>query len=274
MYKVNFSTVLYKTPINQINNLIKSIDSLNKFCNDNFSEKIIFKLFIINNFSKNNNDEYKKLIRNKKFKIIYTSSHKNLGYGQGHNKNFESIKNYKKSWFIAVNPDISFTGKQIYKFITYIIKNENISCAAPLIYLPNREIQYSAKHNPTVLSLISSRFYLLTKIPYLKNHLYKNQNRNRNYKSEIIDCNFLSGCFLAFPAQTYSKIKGFNKKYFLHFEDADIVRRASLIGRTIHCPLGSIKHIRGRGSHNSKSQQFQLIKSYFFYSMKWGLKFK
>ena len=48
-------------------------------------------------------------------------------------------------WFLAINPDVSFTGNSLYKFILFITSEVNLACAAPLIYLPNNEIQYSAK---------------------------------------------------------------------------------------------------------------------------------
>ena len=271
MHKIIFSTVIYKTPISQIKSLIDSITSLDTFFKENYNDKIIFELFIFDNYVNNNFKEVQKIIKNKPFNINFKSSNRNLGYGQGHNKNFEFIKIEKNSWFISINPDVSFKGKHLYKFILFLINNNNLSCAAPLIYLPNSKIQYSAKKNPTVISLLSSRFTIFQKIPFLKNHLYKNQNRYRNYKSEIINCSFLSGCFLAIPTEIYSEIGGFSKKYFLHFEDADIVRRCSLRGRTIHCPLGFVTHIRGRGSHNSLSQQLCLVKSYFFYILRWGI---
>ena len=219
-------------------------------------------------------EKFKVKLNEAKYRIVYKVSKINLGYGKAHNENFQTITINNKTWFFAVNPDISFTGKSLHKFINYIIENKNIVCAAPLIYLPNNEIQYSAKKNPTFLSLLSSRFSILQNFKFIKNHLYKNQNRFIDYESEIIKAPFLSGCFLAFPSETYFKIKGFNKEIFLHFEDADIVRRCSLIGDTIHCPLGYVIHVRGRGSHNSITQQLALIKSYFFYIKCWGLQIK
>ena len=123
-----------------------------------------------------------------------------------------------------------------------------------------------------MFSLLISRFSFFQKLPILKKYLNQNQNRYQNYEKEFINSTFLSGCFLTFPSETYKKIKGFSENYFLHFEDADIVRRSSFEGKTMHCPLGQITHIRGRGSHKSLFQQYHLIISYMRYSMIWGFR--
>ena len=274
MYKLVFSTVIYKTPIIQIKKLIDSLNSLKIYLDEKDKDKFKLELLIIDNSPKEPLNRKKINLYSSKFEISYNLAKRNLGYGKGHNNNFHNLKSDKSTWFIAVNPDVSFTGKSLYKFILFITSEVKISCAAPLIYLPNNEIQYSAKKNPTFLSLISGRFSIFQKIPKIKKYLHNNQNRYLNYKKEIIFAENLSGCFLSFPSEIYSKIGGFSKKYFLHFEDADIVRRASFFGKTVHYPLGSIVHIRGRGSHNSIRQQLFLIKSYLIYIFTWGFKFK
>lgn len=274
MYEIIFSTVIYKTPIKQINKLLQSIESLNKYLELNSYKKYKIELHIFENTPSNESITSKLQFHKCNFNCTINKSKNNIGYGQGHNKNLNKIFASQKKWFFAINPDISFSGKTLYKFIEYIFKQKNITCAAPLIFLTNKNIQFSAKNYPTFLSLITSRFSFFQTIPQLRSYLYKNQNRFFNYKKDIIHAPFLSGCFLAFPSFVYKEIGGFDKKYFLHFEDADIVRRCNNIGRTIHCPYGSVVHIRGRGSHKSLSQQFFLIKSYIIYSTIWGFKFK
>ncbi len=274
MYKLIFSTVIYRTPVIQIKNLIDSINSLKMYLDENYKNKFELELLILDNSAKEPLNRNKINLNNSQVEITYNLSKRNLGYGQGHNNNFQKVKSNNKIWFLAINPDISFTGNSLYKYILFITSEVNISCAAPLIYLSNNEIQYSAKKNPTFLSLISSRFSIFQKFSKIKKYLHNNQNRYFNYKKDIINAEFLSGCFLSFPSEIYSKIGGFSKKYFLHFEDADIVRRSSFFGNTVHYPLGSVVHIRGRGSHNSIRQQLLLIKSYFIYIFTWGFKFK
>ncbi len=270
MKKLIFSTVLYNTPLKDIKNLLKSIESLSAAFKESHINIKVLKLLIRDN-SKNPKYSQDNLFADKySFEIEIIRSDRNLGYGMGHNYNFLDQNSNKDIWYIALNPDVYFYGKKLIHFFKFITYSNDISCAAPLIYLPNGKIQYSAKRNPTMFSLLISRFSIFQKLPILKKYLDLNQNKNQDYKKEFIQSTFLSGCFLAFPSEIYKRIKGFSDRYFLHFEDADIVRRCSHQGRSVHCPLGQITHIRGRGSHTSFFQQYHLIISYIRYSKIWG----
>jgi len=272
MKKLIFSTVLYKTPPKDLKKILESIELLSIALKKKNIDIEIEKFLICDNFVDHNNHYPNINFKEFSFDIIYSKSERNLGYGMGHNSNLLNQNIDCNTWFIALNPDIYFTGENMTPFFEYITSYPGISCAAPLIYLQNGEIQYSAKKSPTFFSLIISRFSFFQKISFLRKYLDLNQNKNIDYKKNIIPSEFLSGCFLVFPSKVYAEIKGFSKKYFLHFEDADIVRRCNLIGLSIHCPFGFATHIRGRGSHKSSFQQLHLTLSYVRYSKYWGFK--
>ena len=272
MKKIISSTVLYNTPIIYIERLLESLESLNLELNKRKNNIKLEKFLIIDN-TKNSQFKLENLSKERfSFDINFFKSKKNLGYGMGHNTNLLKENSNNDTWYVAINPDIFFLGKDIVGFFEFVCYSKKLSCAAPLIYLPNGDIQYSAKKNPTMASLLISRFSFFKCFPLLRQYLNNNQNKYLDYEKDFIEAPFLSGCFLAFPSIIYKKINGFSKKYFLHFEDADIVRRCNLEGLTIHCPHGSVTHIRGRGSHKSFSQQFYLAVSYVKYSKIWGFR--
>ncbi len=264
-----FSIVLYKTPKEDIKNIISSIQN---FKQSKYSIKINdlnLNILFFDNYFKSN---YGFIFKNNFININYYKSDINLGYGSAHNKNFSKIKNKKDFLFITLNPDISFHPKDIYPLFDYAInKKDTYGCLAPLILLNNNKVQYSAKKNPTIIDLIISRFIFLQKISFFKKRFYYYINHHKDYYKDIISCPYLSGCFILFPSEIYKKIEGFSSEYFLHLEDADITRKCSLINDCLHIPQARIKHQRGRGSHRSFTQQLHLIKSIFIYFKKWGL---
>ena len=169
-----FSIVLYKTPKEDVKNIINSIQNfkLSKYSNqlNDLNINIMF-------FDNYNLSDYGCIFKNNFININYTKSDLNLGYGKAHNKNFIKIKNKKKFLFITLNPDISFDPKNIYPLFDYAINEKNnYSCLAPLIILNNNKLQYSAKNNPTIVDLIISRFTFLHKISFLRKryHYYIN----------------------------------------------------------------------------------------------------
>jgi len=264
-----FSIVLYKTPFKEINTLITSINRLEKEIKKDKIIDINLKIIICDNFK---NSDYKLCKNNNLKNFFYYKNSTNMGYGSGHNKNFSLIKEKKEFLFLITNPDIQFEPKNILPLLEYGIKHHNkYSCIAPLIYLEDGNIQYSAKKNPTIIDLIISRFSIFRRIKLLKSRYECYINLERDYTKEYILSTYLSGCFLLIPSKIYAKIDGFTNEYFLHLEDADITRKCSKFGKTLHIPIASVVHKRGRGSHKSIKQQFNLIKSIFIYFKIWGL---
>ncbi|QBE67857.1 hypothetical protein SynWH8101_0245 [Synechococcus sp. WH 8101] len=196
----------------------------------------------------------------------------NLGFGASNNRNFLRASLGERDYFVVVNPDISFLPEQLYPLFQWIFEHPECSCVAPLIRLQSGDIQYSAKHNPTVLSLLLGRFPFLLNMKLLYRYNLWHKNMLLDYSKEFIVSTYLSGCFLIVPVWAYKSVGGFCERYFLHVEDADIVRRLSRVGLTLHNPLGFVIHGWARGSHFSFRQSLSLVKSFFVYCCIWGFK--
>tara|TARA_B100000886_G_scaffold333376_2_gene287344 strand:+ start:3877 stop:4698 length:822 start_codon:yes stop_codon:yes gene_type:complete len=266
-----FTLVLYNNSPEEIDPLISSINNLKKI------NKKIF-LSVHDNGSKNNLEKHLSSKLDSEITKIYHNSKYNVGFGKGHNCAYKKIKkflnknNNPENLLIVVNPDIFFEAKEISKMIRFISddKNNDVVCISPLIYNNSNKIQHSAKRNPTILSLLIGRLNFLEKINILQKYLTQNQNRELT-GGGIFESSYLSGCFLLIKAKIFEKIKGFDERYFLHFEDADITRELSKYGKCIHFPKAKINHLWQRGSHKSKKQTIYLIQSMIKYFNKWGL---
>ena len=51
------------------------------------------------------------------------------------------------------------------------------------------------------------------------------QNKKFNYQEDFIQSSYLSGCFLLLDPKAFKFVNGFDEKFFLHMEDADLVRK-------------------------------------------------
>ncbi len=262
--KVVFSLVLYKHSYKEIYPLLKDIDDFYNFA---LPQKISTELKIYDNSPKIK-DSFKNCL--KKNYINYYLDSNNIGFGKAHNMNLLHKKEIsKETVFIIINPDISFKYKELFDYLCSFIKS-NYVCAAPLILNESGKIQYSAKKNPTLLSLILGRFKIFTKL-YILDNYYKNHiNYYINYQKEKIKSSYLSGCFLIVKSECFYKVNGFDKRYFLHLEDADFTRMCSNYGEVVHDPSLKIIHRWARGSHKSFRQMFCLCISLIKYFWKWG----
>lgn len=261
---VIFSLVLFKQNLDIISPLFVDVD---KFYNFGLKNNIKTFFYIYDNSPFRNND-INKLI-NKEY-ISYKFDSSNLGYGRAHNKNLLKNNNSSSNTvFIVVNPDISFNYLDLFNYLHNFVESKYL-CVAPLIVNERGEIQYSAKKNPTLLSLLIGRFKSLKSLKIFDNYQKIHVNAMRNYKKEKIQSSYLSGCFLIIKSTIYTKVKGFDNRYFLHLEDADFTRMCSSYGIVIHDPSLKVIHKWARGSHKSLRQMLCIFISLVKYFKKWG----
>ena len=265
--KIIFSLVLYKHSYKEISFLLKDIDNFHNFA---LTKNVYSELKIYDNSPKRK-EQFKKKIA--KSYINYEFNSSNIGFGRAHNMNLlNNEKKYKKEIFIIINPDIRFNYQELFFYLQLFNVNHFV-CVAPLILNFNGKIQYSAKKNPTFLSLIIGRFHFLRDI-YIFDKYYKYHiNFHRNYNKDKIQTSYLSGCFLIVKSEVFQQVKGFDKRYFLHLEDADFTRKCSNLGEVIHDPSIKVFHKWARGSHKSFKQMYFLIISLIKYFGKWGFEF-
>jgi GT2 family glycosyltransferase len=263
-----FSLVLFKHPVESISPLLASTDSLSEH-----KDKFRVVLCVYDGSPR----EYLsptiiELRRRIPSFDVFLERGQNIGFGRANNRNFKRSLCVGSSYFVVVNPDIRFNAEQLMPLIGWMLSCSECACVAPLVLLESGGIQYSAKHNPTVLSLLLGRFCFLRRARILRRYDAWHRNLHRDYASETIISTYLSGCFLLMPTWAFASVGGFCEKYFLHVEDADIVRRLSRIGKTLHNPAGVVFHGWARGSHSSVSQILSLLRSYLVYSWIWGLR--
>ena len=68
----------------------------------------------------------------------------------------------------------------------------------------------------------------------------------------------------------YQAIGGFDERYFLYLEDADLTRSLARQGRCIHLPVAAVVHNWGRGNYRSLRLMVVNLVSAWRYFWKWG----
>jgi GT2 family glycosyltransferase len=203
---------------------------------------------------------------------VHYAKGENIGFGSANNFNYRQASLSDSDIFVVANPDVSFATDDLVCLLDWLVSKPSVACLAPLIVGSTGAIQYSAKRNPTVLSLALGRFHGLTRLGFLCRYDAYHRNLDKDYARDCIPCSYLSGCFLIIPSRFYSQVGGFCSQYFLHLEDADLVRRLSRVGEALHNPVGTVTHLWARGSHKSLAQALRLIQSCITYFRIWGLR--
>lgn len=266
---IQFSLVLYKHSVEDVLPLLESIENLS-LSDLKFSVRLGIYDCSSGFFPIISLDRLEPIVRHVDLKYYVG---KNLGYGRANNYIYNRSQLSDDDIFIITNPDISFDSSVFSSFFRNLHPSLDFSCLAPLIRDHSGIIQRSVKKDPTFLSLLAGKFSFLTLLPCIKSYDRYHKNLQYDYEKETIHSSYLSGCFLIVPSCYYRLVRGFSPEYFLHLEDADLVRKLSLVGPAFHFPEIEVCHKWARGSHSSFSQMISLFKSMILYFYKWGFRF-
>ena len=182
----------------------------------------------------------------------YIFNNKNLGYGRAHNIALEKSLKTNAKYHLVLNSDIEFTPDVIKKLTYFMEQNPNIGHSMPLVRYPNGNIQYLAKQLPTPFDLFARRFmpksWVKKRAAKFENHAFYKQT---NYKSQILDAPYLSGCFMFLRCDALRKIGLFDPRFFMYPEDIDLTRRINQHYRTVMYPAVEIIHNHAQSSYHS-----------------------
>lgn len=248
--------VSYRSSQQDVDNLLRCISELDK--------NIVRTAILVNDY--NPRLPINSLAKHVDYFLPYPD---NLGYGATINR-FVSSLDIVPQYLAFLNTDISWHSGTFEKACTYMNVNSEYALLVPKIINPDGTTAYLCKKNPTVLALLSRRF-----IPnFIKSKSLIRYDRefcmvDFDY-SMIIEAPYLSGCCMITRSSAFLAVGGFDEKFFLYLEDADLTRRLQVVGRCIHAPFISITHEWQRGSYRSLKLMFHNIYSAFIYFKKWS----
>lgn len=250
------SVVIFNTDKSQIDSLLQSIK--NSDCID--------RLYIIDNSPSSENEQFFKDCSLSS--IIEYIPHENTGYGSSHNIAMHKSIELGADYHVVLNPDIRFEADVLPRLCEYMNNNSDVVYILPKVIYPNGELQYLCKLLPTPSDLIFRRFLPKTAKTEKKNDRYVLKESGYN---KIMNPPCLSGCFM-FLRNSALKENDifFDDRFFMYFEDFDLIRRLHRVGKTIFYPDVSIIHDHAKESYKSKKMLMVHIKSAIKYFNKYG----
>jgi len=90
--------------------------------------------------------------------------------------------------------------------------------------------------------------------------------------NKVMQIEYASGSFMVFRTSIFKQLKGFDTRFFMYLEDADITRRVNLVSKALFFPEARVIHKWERASYKSKKLAFVTLKSMYIYFNKWGWK--
>lgn len=218
-------------------------------------------IYVIDNDS---HDDTVSIIREKYPWARVIESKENLGFGRGHNL---AIKNVNSKYHIIVNPDISVPSDTIKNAISFMEGNPDVVVMTPFVMNTDGTQQFLPKKNPSMKYMIGGMFEKKFKFCKKLREKYTLQNE---IISAPIDVEFCTGAFMVTKTEALQKVGGFDERYFLHFEDADLTRELRKVGRAVYNPDIKVTHKWHRENKKINKSFWVALKSMFIYMRKWS----
>lgn len=250
--KVSVCVVTYNNK-DEIINLIDSVF--------NNTKGVSFKFYLVDNNSSDGTANFIEERYKEKIEIIKNKDNK--GFGYAHNKVLDLIDS---DYHIIINPDISFDKDVISDLCKFMDENPDVGVVTPKVLYENGDQQHLPKKDPKFKYILAGKLERIFKSFSKIRKEYTMADINIDRPIEI---EFCTGCFMMIRTDLFKKLKGFDDKFFMYLEDADLSRRAREYGKVIFTPNVCVNHLWHRASSKKLKFLFIHISSMIKYFKKW-----
>ena len=191
----------------------------------------------------------------------------NLGFATASNRGIAASSG---DLVVLVNPDSLVERGFFEKVGTFFEENHEVGIAGPRILDEDGELQLSARREISLVSGLLGRTSLLTRL-FPKSSLVKSQFPAVTSLEAPTQVDWVSGACMVLRRHTVEQVGGFDERFFMYFEDADLCRRVREAGWSVfYLPHVEVVHEAGGSSRSRPRAIWLLHKSAFLYHRKHG----
>lgn len=248
---ITASLVLYKSKVSEVERVLDCVE-----------KSVIDTVYVIDNSS---SDALKSVVA--KFpKAEYFFGQGNVGYGEGNNIGIRKAMDTESTYHAILNPDIIFKGEVIRHLADYMNDHEEIGCIKPALKHMDGSFNSSALLLPTPFDTFGRRL-LPANIVSRINRRFELLDQDLSVTRNVPN---FSGSFLFIRMSVLAKIGLFDDRYFMYFEDFDLVRRIHKVSKTVYYPYETIIHAHAAEHKTNRKLLMISIRSAIMYFNKWG----
>ena len=217
-------------------------------------------VYVVDNHSSDNTCA---LVRERYPQVTLISMEDNRGFGAAHNQVLSILTS---DYHAVINPDIVFDTDVLSALAAYLDAHEQAVLATPMIL----NVDGTPQAVPRVLP---KRRYMFAGQLERFGGIFRRWRDDYTRRNELFDkptpITFCTGCFMLWRTATFKELGGFDDRFFMYLEDADISRRAAACGELMLLPQVTVTHRWEKAS--GKSARFLKIhlRSMRLYFAKW-----
>jgi GT2 family glycosyltransferase len=219
------------------------------------TEDISFETIVVDN---NSSDTSSQAIEEEFPGILLIKSPKNLGFAQANNLAAERAKG---RYLLLLNPDTVVKEGAIQKLHLFARKHPaNRIYGGRTLYGDGTLNPTSCWRQPTLWSLFC---YATGLVSLFRRHpLFDPESYGRWQRDKVRRVDIVTGCFLLIEKEIWDHLGGFDSKFFMYGEDADLCLRAARLGaRPIITPEATIIHYCGASEKIRADKMVRLFKA-------------
>lgn len=189
---------------------------------------------------------------------------RNLGYGSGHNLAFPLSTGDR--YHAVLNTDLRYGADVFPALLAFMEAHSDVGLVMPRVVYPDGTIQHLCRLLPHPLDVFGRGFLPGSAWTRMRNNRY--EFRDWHY-AEPAEFPFLSGCFMMLRRSAIDAVGGFDERFFMYGEDADLSRRIGQRFRTMYAPVATVEH-EYRSQGGGYRRQVSKVVNLSRYFNKWG----
>jgi GT2 family glycosyltransferase len=170
-------------------------------------------------------------------KVHHLINRRPVGYGANHNFVFRGCR---APFFCVLNPDLRFP-EDPFPALMAAFDDPQVGLVAPAATDSRGTLQDNARRLPSIAEVAKKVWRVTPTLDYSEG-------------SGLVPVDWLAGFFMLCRSTVFNDLGGFDERYFLYYEDADLCTRARLAGwKNIWVPGVRVVHdARRRSRRNPK----------------------
>lgn len=177
---------------------------------------------------------------------------RNLGFARGVNA---ALTQAAGAFVLILNPDCVVYPEAVERMVASLEGDPDCALVGPRILNADGSLQGSARGDPNLITGLFGRSSLLTRL------FPRSPWARRNVRAELVletdggsvPVDWVSGACMLARRDRLLAIGGFDERYFLYWEDADLCRRLRAQGSVIrYLPSASVQHVGGESSRSAR----------------------
>ena len=197
--------------------------------------------------------------------VVTIQSDRNKGFGEGNN---EAVRHAKGSVLLFLNADVAAKTDAINELYRFLTGTNDAAIAAPRLLNPDGSVQLSCLRFPEKLTPLYSRTFL-KHVPLLRKRLETYRMKEFDHATTRTVPWVLGACMMI-KRNDFENAQGFDKRYFMYFEDTDLCRTLWSSNRKVYYhPKAEMVHYYQRQSADVGIIKNFLNKTFYYHLASW-----